>query len=214
MKLSSLFRSRPKLHETGLSAVDWIASETKNPLDICLVGQLDTSSGKVAFIDPLAFMQKFEDCAVVCPTTGGKVIAFHDAQNARNSKLAIVFSDATVAGGDDVATCIVDAGMASIFTTLTYAAQLDFANSLGPDQNMYDDYFDRFDDPEGGERKMAKLPDGTPVPYVHSGWGDGGYPVFTLTDAQGNLCAVYTDFMGKNEAGEFLLPPAFVPPKS
>ena len=67
----------------------------------------------------------------------------------------------------------------------------------GLPEDPYNHYFHKFDDPAGGERKIVLLPDGTPVPYVHSGWGDGGYPVFILTEASGAVCAAYTDFMGE-----------------
>ncbi len=204
---NSLFKRSRRPEPTGLAAVQWIVAQTDAALEICEAGPFPTPSGQVAILDPLCLMQALEPNLVPVPPEGGRVVVFHDSAEGRNSKLALVFSDADVAGGNDVATCGVDAGMASVFTPETHAAILEFATSLGEDGNIYDDYFCRFDDPAGGERKIVNLPDGTPVPYVHSGWGDGGYPVFTLTDSNGNLCAVYVDFMGRNEDGEWLTPP-------
>jgi hypothetical protein len=141
------------------------------------------------------------------PSHSGRIVVFHDTLEMRNSKLAIIFSDAPVCGGADVGVCAVDAGMASIFTPQTHAALATFIKNMPAGKSIYNDFFYKYDDPQGGERKIVALPDGTPVPYVHSGWGDGAYPVFTLTDAQGKVCAVYTDFMGRNAEGAWLVPP-------
>jgi hypothetical protein len=159
----------------------------------------------VAILDPLAFTQT-PDWADV-PSTGGEMVVFHDLDEGRNSKLALIFSDAAVSDGADVGTCMVNAGMASVFTPATHAATTAYYKTLK--DNPYHSHFQQFDDPKGGERKIVALPDGTPVPYVHSGWGDGAYPVFTLTDAAGKVCAIYADFMGKNDDKDdsWLTPP-------
>lgn len=204
-------RPTPKIVSTGQSAVTWIEASNKMPLDVVEIGAFPTPERKVAVLDPLYFAQEREFIAV--PGDEGRVVVFHDPSEGRNSKMAIVFSDAEVTGGDDVATCFVEAGMASFFTPASVDAMNQFGRSLGENANFYDDYFCKFDDEAGGERKLAALPDGTLVPYIHSGWGDGAYPVFTLTDAEGNLCAIYTDFMGHNDDGVYLTPPGFVVPE-
>ena len=198
----------PRMEPTGLSARDWIVDRTNAKLEITEGGAFPTPEGKATIIDPLCLTRPTEWIDV--PKDGGSVVVFHDREEGRNSKLALIFSDVEVAGGDDVSTCLVDAGMGSVFTPATYEAAEVFRESLGEKGNIYDDYFCRFDDPGGGERKMANLPDGTQVPYVHSGWGDGAYPVFTLVAKDGSLTAIYTDFMGYNDDGDFLTPPGFV----
>lgn len=190
---------------TGLTAREWILANTDATLEVVELGHFDTAAGQAAFLDPLAFYQTPDWVEV--PREGGQLVVFHDPEQGRNSQLAIVFGNMHIWAGADVATCAVDAGMGSIFTPSTHAAQAEFANELGPDKNLYDDYFCTFDDKAGGERKIVELPDGTPVPYVHSGWGDGAYPVFTLTTENGGVVAVYTDFMGCDEDGNYLLPP-------
>lgn len=202
--LSRLFGLKPS--PKALSAVDWIVANTEVRLDVVEAGPLPTPEGKAAILDPLALMQTLEPNLIDVPTTGGRVVVFHEPDQGRNSKLALVFSDSPVTGGADVATCAVDAGMGSVFTPTTHTNLLRFIDEdLKTDP--YNGFFHAHDDPNGGERKIVTLPDGTPIPYVHSGWGDGGYPVFTLTDADGTLCALYTDFMGKNDQGEYLTPP-------
>ncbi len=187
-----------------MTVIAWIQSNNDSELTVTDAGFFATAEGRVTFLDPLAFYES--PSWIDVPDSGGRVIVFFDPKVDRNSKLALVFGDGEVAGGNSVAMFMVDAGMASVFTPTTHAAQFAFAKSLGHG-NLYDDYFEKFDDPSGGERKIASLPDGTPVPYVHSGWGDGVYSVFTLTDTNGYVLAVYTDFIGRNAGGDWLVPP-------
>lgn len=206
MSLEAMFGLTKRPQDTGLSARDWIVSNTDAPLEVCEIGIFPTPDGQVTALDPLAFFQT-EDY-IVTPKAEPTFVVFHDRSEGRNSKMALIYSNAHVAGGKDKATCTVDAGMASFFTPETHAAQTAFAKTIASDGNLYHDHFEAFDDtPPGGERKIVALPDGTPIPYVHSGWGDGGYPVFTLTDINNVLCAVYVDFMGRNKEGDWLAPP-------
>jgi hypothetical protein len=43
-------------------------------------------------------------------------------------------------------------------------------------------------------------------PAFATGWDDGGYPVAALHDDAGQMVAPYADFMGRNDAGDWLLP--------
>jgi len=190
---------------TQVSARHWIISQTKRALTETLCGNFATPQGQIAFLDPLAFYQSPDYIRV--PATGGSLVVFHDVAHQRNSKMALIFSDNPVAGGADVATCHVEAGMISLFTPATHANTTAFYDTLTGGGGPYNEFFAAFDEPQGAERKIVPLPDGTPVPYVHSGWGDGGYPVFTLTDKNGTVCAVYVDLMGRDDDGAWLTPP-------
>ncbi len=140
--------------DTGLGVADWIDQETGGDLEIAEVGSIDTSEGKVVFLDPPGFSQ-MPNCR---PRTN--------------------------------------------------AATTAFANELDTRANLYDDCSSESNDRIGGERKILKLPDGTPVPYVHSGYGDGAYGAIALHDSSENVCAVYADFMGFNDKyGAWLVPP-------
>jgi len=186
--------------------VEWILASCAAPLVAHDIGTFATPGGRIAMIDPLAFGCEFEEFAFRVPKSGGRLVVFEDTRERRNSKLAIVFSDAVVSGGKDVSTLLVDAGMGSLFNRETYEAMKAWLKTLRFDP--YTAYFEEHDNlPPGMERKIVPLPDGTPVPYVHSGWGDGAYPVFTLTDATGAVIAAYADFLGCDKDGTWLTPP-------
>ena len=205
MSLWDLLLGRSEPDDTGMTVRDWIVDHSDADLDVAEIGPFATPEGRVTFGDPLVFAHTPNWIAV--PQSGGALVVFHDPLLGRNSKLALIFSDRTVAGGSDVAICAVDAGLASVFTPATHAAMTRFLAALPKDVDPYNDHFSKYDDAAGGERKFVPLPDGTPVPYVHAGWGDGAYPVFALTDMAGTVIAVYTDFMGVNDDGDWLLPP-------
>jgi hypothetical protein len=62
------------------------------------------------------------------------------------------------------------------------------------------DWFSRMDDPAHIREGIANVPlplatDGANVVLVHSGWGDGVYPVVGGYDAEGRLVRVHVDFM-------------------
>ena len=191
--------------DSGLTAREWIDAKTETDFEVTEVGAFSTAEGLVCMIDPLVFGQPPNFVQV--PNENGRIVVFFDSKEWRNSKLALIFSEETVAGGDDVGVCMVDAGMASIFTPATHQAMTKFVDSGGDYFNVYDEYFMEFDESNGAERKIVPLPDGTPVPYIQSGWGDGRYPVFTLKDVNGQVIAIYTDFLGKDESGAWLTPP-------
>ncbi len=192
-------------NSSSQSALDWIVFNTQARLTITDCGEFPTPEGKVVFLDPLAHppSPNFVDV----PKKSSRLVVLHDEDQGRNSKLVLIFNDNAIASGADVGTCPVSTGLASVFTPTTFAGLKAFAASLKPGQDPYNKFFCKFDDPNGGERKIVLLPDGTPVPYVHAGWGDGGYPVFTLTDTQGTICAIFADFMGCDQNGKWLTPP-------
>ena len=187
--------------------IEWILSNCAAALVAHEVGHLDTPEGSIAMVDPLVFSGDISSTTFDVPKDGGRIVVFEDPEQGRNSKLVIIFDDADVAGGADVSTMLVDAGLGTILTPTTYDGLEAFRDTLTNGKDPYNDHFSKFDDPQGGEKKIVPLPDGTPIPYIHSGWGDGGYPVFTLTDANGTVIAAYTDFMGCDDDGTYLTPP-------
>ncbi len=191
-------------------AEEWIVALTEHKLTVHDLGPFATEAGRVTFIDPLICPTEAPFHTV--PDAGGRLVVFENVEDGRNSKLALIFSDAHVAGGAELGAVPVDAGMASVLTPEGFAALNAHADALGPDANLYDDFFSQFSEPSGGERKRVPLPNGIEVPYIHAGWGDGTYPIFSLTDADGEICAIYTDFMGRNRAGDWLLPPGVTRP--
>lgn len=60
-------------------------------------------------------------------------------------------------------------------------------------------WFDRMDDPDDIQSNLANVPlplsqDGSNIILIHSGWGDGFYPVVGGFGADGQLVRVYIDF--------------------
>ena len=60
--------------------------------------------------------------------------------------------------------------------------------------------------PMDNPANFVTLPEGTRFPVSRSGYGDGGYELFRLNDAQGRPVALYIDFIGDRK-GEWIDPP-------
>jgi hypothetical protein len=81
--------------------------------------------------------------------------------------------------------------------------------ALMPDGNWYEDLFDngtsnswfaRMDDPRHIREGIANIPlplatQGENIVIIHSGWGDGHYPVVGGYDTSGRLVRVHIDFL-------------------
>ena len=198
-----------------MNAVEWIVDKTSDVLDPVAYGDFPTPDGKLGVIDPLCTT---ETAFFDVPTLGAKLIVLFDEESNRESKLVLVFSDDAVTGGAYHGDCAVDGGAVSPVTPATLTALNAFRATLPaeypsespnyryPPPNLYIEHFEQYDE-AGAEPGKAALPDGTPVPFVRSGWGDGHYPVFTLTDKEGSLCAVYCDFMGCEKTENWVMPP-------
>ena len=68
-------------------------------------------------------------------------------------------------------------------------------------------WFARMDDPDHIREGLANIvlpgaDDGSNIVIVHSGWGDGVYPVVGGYDADGNLVAVHIDFAVVGASGD------------
>jgi hypothetical protein len=71
------------------------------------------------------------------------------------------------------------------------------------DNGLPDSWFNQMDDPDNIREGIANivLPgarDGENIVIVHSGWGDGMYPVVGSFDASDRLVAVHIDFQVVN----------------
>jgi hypothetical protein len=109
--------------------------------------------------------------------------------------------------GEDVATVGIDTGLAGFFDKPSLTALNRDAKALGPEKDLYNDWFDALIGQIAVVAQIAPLPSGAAFPMVSTGWGDGGYPVATLNGAGGEVLAVYVDFMGRDDEGTWLLPP-------
>lgn len=192
----------------GQTAVEWVVKNTDVPLQVEEVAKLTMAPGGLVVADAL-IADQFEYFTRIATPAGPArfVVAIDKAQDGRPSKAMLVFSDAPVACGQDVATVGIDSGLAAFFDRATLKAVNHDGAALGPGKDIYNDWFYALIGDKPVVAGPVPLPSGAVVPMVSSGWGDGAYPVATLNDANGQIVAVYADFMGRDDEGTWLLPP-------
>ena len=188
-------------------AVAWLAGRSDVAVTMQEVATLDMAEGGVIVADAL-IADGFDRYTVIATPSGPArlVVAFDPAEDGRPSKAMLVFSDAPVICGQDVATVGIDTGLVAFFDRPTLAAMARDGAVLAPEKDLYNDWFHALIGETPVVAGLIPLPSGGSVPMVSSGWGDGAYPVAVLTGAGGEVLAVYVDFMGL-ASGDWLLPP-------
>ena len=197
-----------------MNAKNWIIDNSSDQAECDAPGHFPTPEGRLSVIDPLC---STEARFIEVPTTGGDLLVISDGEGYWE-RFALIFADGEVAGGTHEFDCLVDGGVASPVTPASLNAlntlrrqipqvyPKGHPNARYPAPNLYIEHFEQFDE-AGAEPLKASLPDGTLMPYIHSGFGDGAYPVFTLTDQAGANLAVYCDFLGNEELENWVAPP-------
>lgn len=194
-------------------AVAWLRDHTGHTLDVQAIGPVAIAPGGVIVVDPLTYSGSSDWPFLSIPEGQAQFVVALDAKSGRVSKAMLVFSDAPVTCGHDEATVPVDTGLAAFLDRPTAAALDADALALGPDKDIYNDWFHALIGETHVVKEMVPLPSGIRFPMMSSGWGDGGYPVASLSDAEGRMVALYVDFMGMNDKGEWLLPPECPAPR-
>ncbi|TXI01558.1 MAG: DUF4241 domain-containing protein, partial [Pseudorhodobacter sp.] len=163
-------------------AVAWLAGRSDVAVTMQEVATLDMAEGGVIVADAL-IADGFDRYTVIATPSGPArlVVAFDPAEDGRPSKAMLVFSDAPVLCGQDVATVGIDTGLAGFFDRPTLVAMARDAAALGPGKDLYNDWFAALIGKTPVVAGLVPLPSGGAVPMVSSGWGDGGYPVAVLT---------------------------------
>lgn len=184
----------------------WMQAQSSLPLRFESVGPYAIPSGAIVAVDPLTYSPSPEWPQIAVPKGEAEVMVALDPETGRVSKALMVFSDAGVACGHDETSIPVDTGLAALLDLGSAAALAQEATALGPDANLYTDWFAAQIDDKPVVHDMVRLPSGHRFPMTSTGWGDGIYPVASLRDAQGTLIAVYADFMGQDAEGTWLLP--------
>ncbi len=137
------------------------------------------------------------------PDAPARVIGLLETEQGRTAIFALIWSNAPVACGEDLRTIGVDTGTAAFLTPSDARALDAYADpSLGP---YHGTYAEQLDAAIPTIPFIAQLPGGARFPATGSGWGDGGYPVASLYDADGNMVALYAQFIGGSD--DWLLPP-------
>ncbi len=215
--LAALALALPAAAETaprGKGAVAWLRDHTGHALDVQEVGPVVIAPGGVIVADPLTYSANPDWPILATPEGPAQFVVALEADSGRVSKAMLVFSDAPVLCGHDETTVGVDTGLAAFLDRPAAAALEADSLALGPDRNIYDDWFHALIGETHVVKEMVPLPSGVRFPMMSSGWGDGGYPVASLSDAEGRMVALYVDFMGRNDEGEWLLPPECPAPKT
>ena len=176
------------------------------PLRFETVGPYAVPSGAILAVDPLTYGPAPEWHQIVVPKGEAEVMVALDPETGHVSKALMVFSDASVACGHDETSIPVDTGLAAFLDLGSAAALTMEGERLGPEADIYNNWFAAQIDDKPVVRDMVSLPSGHRFPMTSTGWGDGVYPVASLRDAEGTLIAVYTDFMGRDAEGTWLLP--------
>lgn len=140
---------------------------------------------------------------IAVPEAPARVLGFMDQETGRTAALALLWDTSPVVCGHDLGTVGVDTGLAAFLTPTDLSALLLYSEAYGDDL---------YSSPVGAQLDatvptiptFVSLPDGTRFPVSGTGWGDGGYPVASLHDADGTMVALYAQFMGGTE--DWLLP--------
>ncbi len=190
-----------------IGTLEWMRGQSDFPLEFRDAGQITIAPGGIVAADPLTWSEEWKLPEIESPAGEARFIVALDAGEGRVSKAMLVFSDAPPVCGDDVATIPVDTGLASFLDPVMRTGLNRSYEMLGPG-DLYSSWFEALIGEVWVVGDILPLPDKTLIPMTSTGWGDGGYPVARLKSASGEVVALYADFMGRDEAGEWLLPKA------
>ena len=197
----------PALADRPAGVDGWIDAQSQSPLQWDHVGSVDIAPGGVIVVDPLTYGAGLDWPFIPTPSGRAAFMVARDAEYGRVSKAVLLFADGVVVCGHDEATVGVDTGLAAFLDAPRAAALVTDGEAFGANANMYDDWFADLIDDRPVVADLVPLPSGTAIPMMSSGWGDGGYPVASLRDKDGAMIALYVDFMGRDDEGNWLLPP-------
>ncbi|MEJ6395167.1 hypothetical protein V8J82_18030 [Gymnodinialimonas sp. 2305UL16-5] len=188
------------------TAHGWISSGLGMEVRAVRVAGWHPVGGQLYATDAITLWQA-EGPGLTIPDQEAGVTGYIDAETGRTAALALIWSADPVACGEDLASAGIDTGTFAFLTPADAAALDAYADpSMG---TYHGTYADQLDATVPTIPFMATLPDGTTFPATGSGWGDGGYPVASLIDAEGDTVALYVQFMGGDE--DWLLPPPCAP---
>ena len=188
----------------GPEALGWLRDGLGFETSLSEAGTWAATEGALFAADPLTLFGT-EGATITVPKEPARLIGLHETEfEGRTAVMALIWSDAAPVCGEDLATIGVDTGLAGFLPPEAVTALDACAEAFGGDlyQRSYADQIDRlYPGPF-----LAQLPHGTRFPISGSGWGDGGYPVASLIDADSGMVALYAQFI-TSEGADWLLPP-------
>ncbi|WP_112309282.1 DUF4241 domain-containing protein [Pseudogemmobacter bohemicus] len=192
---------------SAIGSLAWLRGQSDFPLEFRDAGRITIAPGGIVAADPLTWSDDWDLPEIGTPTGEARFILALDDGQGRVSQAMLIFSDAAPVCGDDVATIPVDTGLASFLDPVMREALNRSYEMIDP-EDLYSGWFEDLIGETWVVGHILPLPDKTLIPMTSTGWGDGGYPVARLKSASGEVVALYADFMGKNDAGDWLLPNA------
>ena len=184
-------------------ATTWLRQGIGIATDLHVSDMWHPRGGQLYATDPLTLWQT-EGETLSVPNRPARLIGLLERDQGRAALMALIWSNADVVCGEDLSTIGVDTGLAGFLTPANVRALNAYADpSMG---TYHGTYAEQLDAAIPTIPFIARLPSGATFPVSGSGWGDGGYPVASLYDAQGNMVALYTQFIGGSE--DWLLPPS------
>ncbi len=185
--------------------LDWLRAGIGFETRVNEAGRWAVPGGALYAADPLTLFGTEGDTIAV-PESPARLVGLHETEfEGRTAVMALIWSDAVPVCGKDLTTIGVDTGLAGFLPPSAVKALDAYAVEFGGDlyRGTYAEQIDRlYPGPF-----LADLPDGTRFPVSGSGWGDGGYPVASLYSADGEMVALYAQFITGEDTG-WLLPGA------
>lgn len=194
-------------------AVTWLQDGIGIETRIVEAGTWHPVGGQLHATDPLTLFQTAPHVSpLAVPDAPAAVIGLHhdavfgDVTEPRNAALVLVWSDAPVICGEDLATIAVDSGLAAFITPDEVDALHWYEDRYGPSYvRVVPGPLQRQIETASPGPFITDVPRDLHFPISGAGWGDGAYPVVSLLDAEGNMVALYTQFITDGE--NWFMPP-------
>lgn len=189
------------------SSVIWVTSRVETPLIVTKPEEWRNIGDTIIVVDPLTWNGERPADVIEAPASLAKFYAFIDQETGRTSKVMLVFSNSEPVCGVEKTALGVDGGMGAFLASEAEVELNSLSHELSQTkQDIYTGFFEKIFKDKFDFAEIVTLPSGAHFPVFTTGWGDGWYPVSILYDDRGTIVAIFADFMGKNDKGEWLLP--------
>lgn len=190
---------------TRPAALDWLIAASDDPdRSVVDLGEYVLDGTGVVALDPLTgFATQPVSQLPTGPARTYVIMAREDGYDYA-AALVLVLANGKPVCGSPQGVFGVDTGLAALINHSDAAKLEAYARTL---ELTGSDLFTALETqlPIEENASTVTLPDGSRLPISRSGFGDGGFGLFRLHDAQGVTVALYTDFIGDRK-GEWIAP--------